>query len=97
MAFSQQSQKSEKLTSQASRALFVWREQSTDCFLSAYQETIGSSVLWPDGAEDAKAMLNFFLLEKALYEVEYELSYRPAWVSVPLQGVLRVLEEGGIA
>jgi predicted trehalose synthase len=58
---------------------------------------MGSSVLWPDGAEDAKAMLNFFLLEKALYEVEYELSYRPGWVSVPLQGVLRVLEEGGVA
>jgi maltose alpha-D-glucosyltransferase/alpha-amylase len=91
------SQRSEKLNSQASRALFVWREQSTDCFLSAYQETIGSSVLWPDGSEDAKAMLNFFLLEKALYEVEYELSYRPAWVSLPLQGVLRVLEEAGIA
>jgi trehalose synthase-fused probable maltokinase len=97
MAFNQQSQKSGKLNSQASRALFVWREQSTDCFLSTYQETMGSSVLWPDGAEDAKAMLNFFLLEKALYEVEYELSYRPTWVSVPLRGVLRVLEEGGMA
>jgi trehalose synthase-fused probable maltokinase len=96
MAFIQQSQKSENLTSQASRALFVWREQSADCFLNAYQEKMGSSVLWPDGVEDAKAMLNFFLLEKALYEVEYELSYRPAWVSVPLQGVLRVLEEGGL-
>ena len=42
-------------------------------------------------------MLNFFLLEKALYEVEYELSYRPAWISVPLHGVLRVLEEAGVA
>ena len=42
-------------------------------------------------------MLNFFLLEKALYEVEYELSYRPDWISVPLQGVLRVLEDGGVA
>jgi maltose alpha-D-glucosyltransferase/alpha-amylase len=96
MAFSQQSQEAEKINSQASRALSVWREQSTDCFLSAYQETMGSSALWPEGAEDAKAMLNFFLLEKSLYEVEYELSYRPAWVSVPLQGVLRILEEGGM-
>jgi len=58
---------------------------------------MGSSELWPDEAEDTGAMLNFFLLEKALYEVEYELSYRPAWVSVPLRGVLRVLEEGTIA
>jgi trehalose synthase-fused probable maltokinase len=97
MACRQQRQMSEKLNTPASRALFAWREQSTDCFLSAYQEAIGTSALWPDRAEDTKAMLNFFLLEKALYELEYELSYRPGWVSVPLQGVLRVLEEGGAA
>jgi predicted trehalose synthase len=58
---------------------------------------VGVSALWPDRAEDTKAMLNFFLLEKALYEVEYELSYRPAWISVPLHGVLRVHEEAGVA
>jgi len=97
MAFGQQSQKSERLDGQTLRALSVWREQSTDCFLNAYHEAMGSSILWPDCADDAKAMLNFFLLEKALYEVEYELSYRPDWVSVPLQGALRILEEGGLA
>jgi trehalose synthase-fused probable maltokinase len=97
MACRQQRQISEKLNTPASRALFAWREQSTECFLSAYQEAIGTSALWPNRAEDVKAMLNFFLLEKALYEVEYELSYRPGWVAVPLQGVLRVLEEGGVA
>jgi predicted trehalose synthase len=86
----------QRLTSLASRALFAWRYQSTDSFLSAYQEGMGASVLWPDRTDEARAMLNFFLLEKALYEVEYELSYRPSWVSVPLQGVLRVLDEGGI-
>ncbi|ANW00865.1 putative maltokinase [Bradyrhizobium icense] len=96
MASRQQRRMSEKLNTLESRALFAWREQTTDAFLSAYQEAIGASVLWPDRAEDTKAMLDFFLLEKALYEVEYELSYRPAWISVPLQGVLRVLEEGGV-
>jgi predicted trehalose synthase len=57
---------------------------------------MGTSALWPDRTDEAKAMLNFFLLEKALYEVEYELSYRPTWVSIPLRGVLRILEEGGV-
>jgi predicted trehalose synthase len=57
---------------------------------------MGTSVLWPDRAGEAKAMLNFFLLEKALYEVEYELMYRPTWVSIPLQGVMRILEEGHV-
>ncbi|WP_334367088.1 putative maltokinase [Bradyrhizobium sp. AZCC 1578] len=96
MALGQQRQKSEKLTPSALRALHAWRDQSTDGFLSAYQEAMGPSALWPARSDDAKAMLNFFLLEKAFYEVEYELSYRPAWISVPLQGVLRVLEEGGV-
>jgi trehalose synthase-fused probable maltokinase len=86
----------QRLAPSASRAPLAWREQSTDSFLSAYHEGMGASVLWPDRTDEAKAMLNFFLLEKALYEIEYELSYRPSWVSVPLQGALRVLDEGGI-
>ena len=36
-------------------------------------------------------MLNFFLLEKAFYEIEYELAHRPDWLSVPLTGILRIL------
>jgi len=94
MALRQQRQKSEKLSL---LALYAWRDHSMDAFISGYQDAMGASVLWPDRIEDAKAMLDFFLLEKALYEVEYELSYRPAWISVPLQGVLRVLREGGVA
>ena len=41
MASSQQREKSEKLNTSTSRALFAWREQSTDSFLSAYQEAMG--------------------------------------------------------
>jgi len=36
-------------------------------------------------------MLNFFLLEKAVYEIEYELAHRPDWLRVPLTGMLRIL------
>jgi maltose alpha-D-glucosyltransferase/alpha-amylase len=38
-------------------------------------------------------MLNFFLLEKVLYEIEYELAHRPEWLRVPLGGMLRILTE----
>jgi maltose alpha-D-glucosyltransferase / alpha-amylase len=38
--------------------------------------------------------LQFFLLEKAFYEIEYELAHRPDWLRVALGGALRVLEEG---
>ena len=37
------------------------------------------------------AMLAFFTLEKAMYEVSYELANRPLWVDIPLKGVLAIL------
>jgi maltose alpha-D-glucosyltransferase/alpha-amylase len=37
--------------------------------------------------------LNFFLLEKAIYEIEYELAHRPDWLRVPLTGALRILSQ----
>jgi maltose alpha-D-glucosyltransferase/alpha-amylase len=42
-------------------------------------------------------MLDFFLLEKALYEIGYELAHRPHWLRVPLAGTLRILSrhDGG--
>lgn len=97
MAARQKWQASGKLTAPVQRALIAWRDQSSESFMAAYHEAIGSSALWPDRPEHAKAMLNFFLLEKALYELEYELTYRPSWLAVPLQGVLRIIEEGGAA
>ena len=41
----------------------------------------------------ASALLRTFLLQKAAYEVTYELANRPAWIDIPLAGVLRLLEE----
>jgi maltokinase len=93
MAASLGNTESEELSPLSFKALMTWRDQSTETFLGSYRETIGLSVLWPDNAEDADAMLNFFLLEKALYEVEYELAYRPGWLAVPLQGVMQLLSK----
>jgi maltose alpha-D-glucosyltransferase/alpha-amylase len=49
--------------------------------------------LWPADPDAAAGMLNFFLLEKAIYEIEYELAYRPDWLRVPLSGMLRILAQ----
>jgi maltose alpha-D-glucosyltransferase/alpha-amylase len=49
--------------------------------------------LWPAYPHAAEQMLNFFLLEKAFYEIEYELAHRPEWLRVPLTGVLRILSQ----
>jgi predicted trehalose synthase len=37
-----------------------------------------------------------FLLEKALYEIEYELTNRPAWAAIPMGATLRILNERGV-
>ncbi|SHK83612.1 maltokinase [Bradyrhizobium lablabi] len=74
-------------------ALDVWRDRATGEFLSAYRETIAHQRLWPSDPAAAEGLLTFFLLEKAFYEIEYELSYRPDWLRVPLTGMIRMLSQ----
>ena len=50
-------------------------------------------MLWPSEPAAADRLLDFFLAEKAYYEIDYELSHRPDWLRVPLAGILRILGE----
>ncbi len=72
-------------------ALADWRDKATAAFLGCYHEIIGNHGLWPADPDAAEGMLNYFLLEKVFYEIEYELAYRPDWLRVPLTGMLRIL------
>jgi len=76
-------------------ALAEWRERAVAAFLAAYRETMISQHLWPTDPLAARQMLDFFVLEKAFYEIEYELAYRPDWLRLPLTGALRILSEHG--
>ncbi|HEU5273819.1 MAG TPA: maltose alpha-D-glucosyltransferase [Xanthobacteraceae bacterium] len=73
------------------RALDVWRDFAADTFVGAYRETMRDQMLWPGSIEAADRLLDFFLIEKAYYEIEYELAYRPDWLRVPLAGLVRIL------
>lgn len=77
--------------SKLSLALDSWRARSSAAFLAAYREAMTDSRLWPSDPQAADGLLDFFLLEKALYEIEYELAHRPDWLRVPLAGVVRIL------
>ena len=83
--------------SKMARALDEWRGHSETAFLAAYRELIGKSRLWPSAPAEADRLLDFFLLDKAFYEIEYELAHRPHWLRVPLAGTWRILapKEGG--
>jgi maltose alpha-D-glucosyltransferase/alpha-amylase len=74
-------------------ALAEWRDRSTAAFLAAYREIMTNQSLWPADPQAAEQLLNFFLLEKAFYEIEYELAHRPEWLRVPLTGMLRILSQ----
>jgi hypothetical protein len=73
------------------RALESWREHSVAAFLSAYRSSLPDARLWPQTLEAADRLLDFFLLEKVFYEIEYELAHRPDWLRVPLAGTWRIL------
>ena len=74
-------------------ALAEWRDRAVDAFLASYREATANQRFWPAGDTAADQILNFFLLEKAFYEVEYELSHRPDWLRVPLTGIIRILSQ----
>jgi len=78
-------------------ALAEWRDSATAAFLAAYLEAMTHPRLWPADRQAAERMLNFFLIEKAFYEIEYELAHRPDWLRVPLTGMLRILSQSSEA
>jgi maltose alpha-D-glucosyltransferase / alpha-amylase len=74
-------------------ALAEWRDRASAAFLAAYREAMTNQRLWPADPQDAEQVLNFFLIEKAFYEIEYELAHRPDWLRVPVTGMLRILSQ----
>ena len=72
----------------------LWYRWSSATFLKAYLATLGSSPLLPTSRTQLAPLLDAYLLEKAVYEVAYELDHRPTWVKIPLQGIRQLLEPG---
>jgi maltose alpha-D-glucosyltransferase/alpha-amylase len=69
-----------------------WSLWTSVRFLKTYLETVGDATFIPQSRTELQTLLDVFLLEKAIYELGYELNNRPAWLSVPLHGILRTLE-----
>lgn len=69
----------------------AWLDAATDRFLAGYFERAGSSRGCPRDHDAALRLVRFFTIEKALYEVLYELANRPAWAGIPLNAINRLL------
>jgi maltose alpha-D-glucosyltransferase/alpha-amylase len=71
-----------------------WHRWASARFLREYLRVAGKARFLPQSPGELFTLLNAYLLEKAAYELGYELNNRPDWVRLPLRGILQVLESG---
>jgi maltokinase len=69
-----------------------WEERARAEFLDAYLEVVDQTIV-PAGREAFDKLLSVFELEKAVYELRYELNARPDWLPIPVAGIVRMLEQ----
>jgi maltose alpha-D-glucosyltransferase/alpha-amylase len=68
-----------------------WDASVSTLFLRSYQAAAGGARFLPSDPDVLDALLRFFLIEKAVYELDYELNNRPTWVHIPLAGLAGLL------
>jgi maltose alpha-D-glucosyltransferase / alpha-amylase len=61
-------------------------------FWSSYLESVGQAAFIPEQWEDLQVLLQSYLLEKAVYELGYELNNRLDWVMIPIKGIKQIME-----
>ncbi|MBN1141835.1 MAG: maltose alpha-D-glucosyltransferase [Deltaproteobacteria bacterium] len=71
----------------------VWYQCVSAVFLKSYLETAGQAPFVPQDGEELRIFLEAFLLEKAIYELGYELNNRPDWTIIPLRGIENILDD----
>ena len=69
----------------------AWYYYITRFYMHGYLAEVQGSNFIPENQDDLKTMLDTFLLEKAVYELKYELNNRPGWVFIPLRGIMSIL------
>lgn len=73
-------------------ALFdAWYDVTRKAYLDAYRSTAAAATYVPQSQSEWDWLMRVHLLEKAVYELDYELNHRPDWVSIPAAGILQLL------
>src|SRR2546421_853761 len=70
----------------------LWYRHMGSVFLQSYLKTTGSAIFIPHNSEDLQIMIEAYLLDKAVYEIGYELNNRPSWVVIPVRGIKHILK-----
>jgi maltose alpha-D-glucosyltransferase/alpha-amylase len=71
----------------------LWYRQTSSLFLQSYLNTTTGAMFVPKDSDDLQVMLEAYLLNKAVYEIGYELNNRPSWVLIPIRGIKHILQK----
>jgi maltose alpha-D-glucosyltransferase/alpha-amylase len=70
----------------------LWYRHISSVFLQSYLKTTREAIFIPQNSDDLQIMLEAYLLDKAVYEIGYELNNRPDWVVIPVRGIKHILK-----
>jgi maltose alpha-D-glucosyltransferase/alpha-amylase len=70
----------------------AWSDWVSASYLAGYMDRARGTQLVPPSDGEVALLLQFFLIEKCIYEIGYELNNRPDWVAIPLRGLRALLE-----
>jgi len=71
----------------------LWYKWNSIYFLQEYFETCKKAPFMTDNQEEMVLLMEAYLLEKAIYELGYELNNRPDWIRIPMEGILEIMNE----
>ena len=74
-----------------------WSRWASAAFAQGYLEATAGATFLPSDPDELRGMMRFYLLDKVVYELRYELNNRPEWVAIPLAGLLDYLGGGTAA
>jgi maltose alpha-D-glucosyltransferase / alpha-amylase len=69
-----------------------WYRQMSSVFLQSYLNTTTGAIFIPKNSDDLRIIVESYLLDKAVYEIGYELNHRPSWVLIPVRGIKQILQ-----
>ncbi len=72
----------------------LWYREMSSVFLQHYLKTTAGAIFIPQNQDDLQILLEAYLLDKAVYEIGYELNNRPDWVVIPIRGIKHILKSG---
>jgi len=70
----------------------LWYREMSSVFLQGYLNTTAGAIFIPKNSDDLQIIVESYLLDKAVYEIAYELNHRPNWVLIPVRGIKQILQ-----